>query len=306
MVKKPDMSVKIGSLSLKNPIMSASGTFGYGTEFERFFNPERLGAIVLKGLSVERVEGNPAPRIYETPSGMINAIGLQNVGVDNFLKDKLPKLQELDVPAVANIWGRDEREYIEIAERLNDIDAIDAFELNISCPNVKKGGLEFGSNPNVAADLVSKVRAVTTKPLWVKLAPSAPDIGGMSQAVEDAGADAVTLVNSIPAMAVDVRSRKPRIANVIGGLSGPAIHPIAVRMVYQAARAVTIPVIGIGGVNSAADALEFLIVGARGVQIGTAGFINPHIFTEVIDGIEEFLIEEGTGKIEDIIGSLEL
>jgi dihydroorotate dehydrogenase (NAD+) catalytic subunit len=306
MVSKVDLSVKIANHTFKNPVMSASGTFGYGTEFGDFFDPSILGGVVLKGVSVARVEGNPSPRIYETTAGMINAIGLQNVGIDIFLKEKAPQLEKIDSKIIANIWGRDVKEYIEIAERMDSINELDALELNISCPNIKKGGIEFGVDPEVAGEMTSLVRRATGKDLWVKLSPSASNIGVMAKAVQDAGADAISLINSIPAMAIDVKRRKPRVANVIGGLSGPAIKPIAIRMVYQAAKAVDIPIIGIGGIMSAMDALEFMIAGASAVQVGTAGFVNPHVFEEIIEGIEQFCLDEGIENIKELIGSIKV
>lgn len=301
-----NLSVQIGSIKLKNPVMPASGTFGYGSDFIDFFDPNILGAIVLKGVSVRRVEGNPSPRIYETPAGMLNAIGLQNVGYKALVEEKLPKLDKVKVPIIANIWGTDEKDYLEIAEKLGDEEKISGMELNISCPNIRKGGLEFGSNSTVAADLTGKIRRRVTKPLWVKISPSAPGIGDICRAVEDAGADAISLINSIPAMSVDIRSRRPHLANIIGGLSGPAIRPIAVRMVYQAAKAVKIPVIGIGGITSAEDALQFLIVGASAVQVGTASFINPNVFEEIIGGLEAYCKDMGITAIRDIIDTLEV
>jgi dihydroorotate dehydrogenase (NAD+) catalytic subunit len=304
-VSAVNLSVKIGSLILKNPLMPASGTFGYGTEFSDFIDTSSLGAIVLKGISRTAVEGNPYPRIWETPAGMLNAIGLQNIGVEALVKDKLPLLDNIDVPVIANIWGRSEEEYVEVADYLEDSKKISALEMNISCPNVSKGGLEFGVNPLVAAGLTFKVRKATSKQLWVKLSPSAPSISEMAKAVEGAGADAVSLINSIPAMAVDVETRKPQLANLIGGLSGPAIHPIAVRMVYQAVKAVKIPVIGIGGIASVSDLLEFMIVGASAVQVGTASFANPKTFDDLLQGITRYCERKGIGNITDIIGSLD-
>lgn len=300
-----DLSVKIGKLSLKNPVMPASGTFGYGTEFSDFIRISSLGAIVLKGVSASPVEGNPYPRIWETAGGMLNAIGLQNIGVEELIREKLPRLQDSEVPIIANIWGRSEEEYVEVAARLEDSKEISALEMNISCPNVSKGGLEFGGNPQVAAGLTSKVRKATSKQLWVKLSPSAPNIAEMAKAVEGAGADAVSLINSIPAMAVDIDTRKPQLANIIGGLSGPAIHPIAVRMVYQAAKAVKIPVVGIGGVASVKDVLEFIIVGASAVQVGTMSFSDPKIYDKIICGLAEYCDKKGIGKITDLIGSID-
>jgi dihydroorotate dehydrogenase (NAD+) catalytic subunit len=304
MVSIPDLSVHIASLELKNPIMPASGTFGYGAEFSDFFDVSLLGAVVLKGVSRTPVEGNPCPRIYETPAGMLNAIGLQNIGVEALVRDKMPALKNIEIPLIANIWGRSEDEYVEVAAFLEDSKEISALEMNISCPNVSKGGLEFGSNPQVAARLTSRVRKMTTKQLWVKLSPSAPSIAELAKAVEEAGADAVSLINSIPAMAVDIETRKPQLANIIGGLSGPAIHPIAVRMVYQAAKAVKIPVIGIGGIASVADVLEFMIVGASAVQVGTMSFTNPLVFGELINGIFDYCEQNGIERLRDIIGSL--
>ena len=264
-----------------------------------------LGAVVLKGISIDRVEGNRSPRIYETPAGMINAIGLQNVGIEDFLKEKVPALKEISSNIVANIWGKSEGEYVEIAKRMSENVEIDTLELNISCPNISKGGIEFGVDPNVAENLTEKVRKVTNKDLWVKLSPSSSNIAEMAKSVEGAGADAVSLINSIPSMVIDVKRRRPRIANVIGGLSGPAIRPIAVRMVYQAAKAVKIPVIGIGGINNANDALEFIIAGASGIQIGTASFIRPSVFKEIIEDLHNFLEDEKIENITELIGSLE-
>jgi dihydroorotate dehydrogenase (NAD+) catalytic subunit len=305
-VKHVDLAVQVGKYKLKNPVMPASGTFGYGTEYTGFFDPNILGAIITKGVSIEKVDGNPSPRIYETPSGMINAIGLQNVGFKVFLEEKIPALKDVSIPVIANIWGRDEREYIEVAEKLEDVKKVDALEVNISCPNIKKGGLEFGRDPGTASELVSKIRRVYSKDLWVKVSPSAPSIAEMCRVLEGVGANVISLVNSIPAMVVDVTRRRPRVANIIGGLSGPAIRPIAVRMVYQAVNAVKIPVVGIGGICSAEDALEFLIVGAAAIQVGTAGFINPNVFEEIIEGLYTYCESEGIEKITDIIGSLEV
>lgn len=300
-----DLNVKIGTLTLKNPIMPASGTFGYGTEFADFIDISSLGAIVLKGVSMTPVDGNPYPRIWETPAGMMNAIGLQNIGVESLVKDKLPLLDKYDIPVIANIWGRSEEEYIEVAEYLEDYKKIAAIEMNISCPNVSKGGLEFGGNPQVASGLTAKVRKVSSKQLWVKLSPSAPSIAEMAKAVEGAGANAVSLINSIPAMAVDVATRKPQLANLIGGLSGPAIHPIAVRMVYQVVKVVKIPVIGIGGIANCRDLLEFIIVGASAVQVGTAAFSNPGIFKDLINETIKYCERYGIKKLADLIGSLD-
>lgn len=302
--KRPSLAVEVAGLKLRNPVMPASGTFGYGQEFAPYLDLQRLGAIVTKGLSLKPKAGNPMPRIAETTSGMLNAIGLQNVGVDAFIADKTDVYRELDTPIIANFFGNTLEEYGEVARRLADVAEVAAVELNISCPNVKQGGIVFGTDPCAAAEVVTLVRRQLTKPLIVKLTPNVTDITVVARAVEEAGADAISCINTITGMAIDIRSRRPKIANRTGGLSGPAIRPIAVRMVHQVVQAVKIPVIGIGGIMTASDALEFLIVGARAVQVGTANFVDPAAMLTIIDGIEAFLVEEGLEDINQLIGSL--
>ncbi|MGD8648408.1 MAG: dihydroorotate dehydrogenase [Desulfobacterales bacterium] len=305
MSKKPDLKVDIGGLKLQNPVMTASGTFGYGREFDHLVDLNRLGGIIVKGLSLEPTKGNPPPRIVETPCGMLNAIGLENVGIEAFVADKLPFLQRLTPPIIANIYGTLEEEYFQLAARIDAVEAIAAIEVNISCPNVKAGGMVFGVDPEAASRVVRGIRDQTTKPLIVKLSPNVTDITEIALAAEEAGADCLSLINTITAMVVDVETRRPRLANIIGGLSGPAIKPVAVRMVWQVAQVVRVPVIGIGGIMKAGDALEYFIAGASAVQVGTANFINPHVTTDVIDGIETFLAERGIAGISEIIGTLE-
>lgn len=302
---KVSLAVEVAGIKMKNPVMPASGTFGYGEEYAPYLNLNNLGAIVTKGLSLKPKAGNPTPRISETVSGMLNAIGLQNVGVDAFIDHKMPFLREINTPVIANFFGNTLEEYGEVARRLNDIPELTAAELNISCPNVKQGGIVFGTDPQAAHEAVSIVRKNLNKPLIVKLTPNVTDITVIARAVEDAGADAVSCINTITGMSIDVRSRKPRIANCTGGLSGPAIRPIAVRMVYQVVNAISLPVIGVGGISTAEDAMEFLIAGASAVQVGTANFIDPDAMQKVIDGLEQFCVEEGIRDIREVIGSLQ-
>lgn len=304
--KRPSLAVEIAGLKLRNPVMPASGTFGYGEEYEPFLDLEKIGAIVTKGLSLKPKAGNPTPRIAETVSGMLNAIGLQNVGVDVFIKHKTPFLKKINTPTIVNFFGNTLEEYGEVAKRLNDIDEIAAAELNISCPNVKKGGIIFGTDPLAASEVVTLVRKNLQKPLIVKLTPNVTDITVVARAVEEAGADAISCINTLTGMSIDIHTRKPRLANKTGGLSGPAIRPIAVRMVHQVVQSVTIPVIGVGGISTAMDALEFLIAGARAVQVGTANFVDPAAMITVIDGIEEFCIKESVNDINEVIGSLKI
>jgi dihydroorotate dehydrogenase (NAD+) catalytic subunit len=304
--KKPQMRVDIGGIEIKNPVMTASGTFGYASEFEDLVDLNRLGAIVVKGLSLEPSRGNPPPRIVETPCGMLNAIGLENVGLAAFVKEKLPFLRRLDTPIFVNVYGKSTKEYAELAARLEDIDGVSGIEVNISCPNVKSGGMAFGAYPESAAEVVRAIRKQTTKPMMVKLSPNVTDITEIAKNVEAEGADSISLINTITGMAIDIETRRPKIANITGGLSGPAIKPVALRMVWQVAQAVNVPVVGIGGIMTAKDALEFLIAGAVAVQIGTANFINPHATTDVIDGIETFLMERNISDISDIIATLKI
>ena len=304
--KKPQMRVNIGGIEIKNPVMTASGTFGYASEFEELIDLNRLGAIVVKGLSLEPSRGNPPPRIVETPCGMLNAIGLENVGLAAFVKEKLPFLRRLDTPIFVNVYGKSTEEYAELAARLEDIDGVSGIEVNISCPNVKSGGMAFGAYPESAAEVVRAIRKQTTKPMMVKLSPNVTDITEIAKSVEGEGADSISLINTITGMAINIETRRPKIANITGGLSGPAIKPVALRMVWQVAQTVNVPVVGIGGIMTAKDALEFLIAGAVAVQIGTANFINPHATTDIIDGIETFLMERNISDISDIIGTLEI
>lgn len=303
---KTDLRVSIGSLKLKNPVMTASGTFGYAKEFEPYVNLHRLGAVVVKGISLEARAGNPPPRIVETSCGMLNAIGLENVGVERFVQEKMVFLQDLNVPVFVNILGDSIDEYREIAKRLNGVPGIAGIEVNISCPNVKKGGVAFGTIPEMAASVTAAVKEESSAPVVVKLSPNVSDITVIARAVEDAGADAVSLINTLIGMAIDHKSRKPRIANVIGGLSGPAIKPVALRMVYQVAQVVSIPVIGIGGIETYEDVLEFMLAGATAVQIGTANFINPQASEEAVEGLTRYVNDEKLSSIRDIIGGLVL
>ncbi len=300
----PDLSVAIGDLTLKNPVMTASGTFGYGEEYAPFVDLNRLGAVVVKGLSLEPRDGNPPPRIMETPSGVLNAVGLQNIGVRAFVERKLPFLRQYKAAVIVNIFGETIDEYRRVAKILSGVDGIHAIEVNISCPNVKKGGIAFGASPEAAAEVTRQVRSETDLPLIVKLTPNVADIVEIALAVEAAGADAVSLINTLTGMSVDIEQRRPHLANITGGLSGPAIRPVALRMVWQVVRAVKIPVIGIGGIMTAADALEFLITGARAVEIGTANFIRPSATIEILEGISDYLNRHEIRKITELIGSL--
>ena len=301
---RPDLSVEIAGIKLRNPVMPASGTFGYGEEYTPFLDLEKIGAVVTKGLSLNPKAGNAMPRIAETISGMLNAIGLQNVGVDSFISDKVPFLSRFDTPVIVNFFGNTLDEYGEVAARLNDIPEISGVELNISCPNVKKGGIVFGTDPTAASEVVSLVRSKLQKPLIVKLTPNVTDITIIAR-VEEAGADAICCINTLTGMSIDIRTRKPRLANMTGGLSGPAIRPVAVRMVYQVVQAVNVPVIGVGGIVNAMDALEFLIAGATAVQVGTANFVDPTAMISIIEGIEAYCIEEGISDNKQVIGSLQ-
>ena len=302
----PDLRVDIGSLELQNPVMTASGTFGYAREFEHLVNLHRLGGIIVKGISLDPRPGNPPQRIAETPCGMLNAIGLQNVGVDRFITEKIPYLKGIGVPVVVNILGDSINEYQLITERLVGVEGIAALEVNISCPNVKKGGVAFGSQPKLAAAVTEAVKTVADVPVMVKLSPNVTDIAEMAKAVEDGGADSISLINTLIGMAIDLEKKKPVLANVIGGLSGPAIKPVALRMVYQTVSAVKIPVIGIGGIETAEDALEFMLAGASAVQVGTANFVNPKVSEELVDGISDYVKTQKLQSIRELIGALEL
>jgi dihydroorotate dehydrogenase (NAD+) catalytic subunit len=305
-----DISVKIGRLELKNPIIVASGTFGYGEEFhDNFYDISRLGAVVAKGISLKPMEGNPPPRIVETPSGMLNAIGLQNVGLKKFILEKLPFLAKTGATVIANILGQSVVEYTELAKALDHEAAVSAIELNISCPNVKKGGVQFGTDPKLAAGLVKSVRRAVKKTLIVKLSPNFGDIGLMASRVADAGADAVSAINTITGMAIDVKTRRPFLANITGGLSGPAIRPISVRMVwqvYQVLKKRKIPIIGVGGIMNINDVIEFLLAGATAVQVGTLNFVNPTRPVSLVTELEEYISKEGIAKLSDLTGAMNL
>jgi len=298
----PDLHVRVGSLVLANPVLCASGTFGYGIEAP--YAASRLGAIVTKTITIEPRSGNRPPRLVETPAGLLNSVGLQNVGVDRFLAEKLPKLRELGPPVIVSVGGRMIEEFVRLIARLDQADGIAAYELNISCPNVDEGGLEFSQVPSAAARLVGRVRGCTGRPLWVKLSPNVTSIGELASACQNAGADAVTAVNTYVGMAVDLETRRPRLARGTGGLSGPAIRPLALARVHEVVRSVSIPVIGVGGILSAQDALEFLLVGARAVQVGTAHFLRPDQGAVIIDGIIRSLDRWGIDSIEGFIGTL--
>ena len=299
------LNTKIGSLELKNPVMTASGTFGYGTEYADFMDISRLGAIIVKGTTLNPRQGNPYPRMAETPSGMLNAVGLQNKGVDYFVDHIYPEVRKIRTNIIVNISGSCIDDYVQTAGIINTLDDIPAIELNISCPNVKQGGMAFGVNPESAAQVVAAVRKAYDKTLIVKLSPNITDITEIARAVEGAGADSVSLINTILGMAIDAEKRKPILSTVTGGMSGPAVKPVALRMVWQTAKAVKIPVIGLGGICSATDAVEFLLAGASAIQIGTANFIDPSISEKVIDGIEDYLNRHGFTSVQEIIGALE-
>ena len=301
-----DLAVNIGSLRLQNPVMTASGTFGYGREFADLVNLNQIGAIIVKGISYEPRPGNPPPRIIETACGMLNAIGLENVGVERFITEKLPFLQQYKTPVIVNILGDSIDDYANLASRLNDTQGVAALEVNISCPNVKKGGVALGTVPEMAAAVTRAVRAATQLPVIVKLSPNVTDITVIAKAVEEAGADGVSLINTLLGMAIDIQSRKPRLANIVGGLSGPAIKPVALRMVWQVAGAVTIPVIGIGGIGTTEDALEFIMAGATAIQVGTANFYQPAATKNIVTGLADYLREQNVPSIRQVINSLQI
>ena len=301
-----DLSVNIGNLNLKNPVMTASGTFGYGVEFEDFVDLEQIGGIIVKGTTLNHREGNPYPRMAETPSGMLNAVGLQNKGVDYFVEKIYPKIKDINTNMIVNVSGSDIESYVKTAERINELDNIPAIELNISCPNVKQGGMAFGVTPDGAAEVVSAVRKAYDKTLIVKLSPNVTNIAEIARAVEAAGADSVSLINTLLGMAIDAEKRKPILSTITGGMSGAAVKPIALRMVWQVAQAVKIPVIGLGGIMNWRDAVEFLLAGATAIQIGTANFIDPAITVKVAQGIDDYLNRHGFTSVKDIIGGLEV
>jgi dihydroorotate dehydrogenase (NAD+) catalytic subunit len=300
-----DLSVDIAGIRMRNPVLSASGTFGYAQEFERYVDLNRLGAIVVKTITRRPRPGNPPPRIVETPAGMLNAIGLQNVGIDGFIADKLPYLRRLAPPLIVNVAGESVEDFRELTKRIGDQEGIAGIELNISCPNVA-GGLDFSTDPQLAHRVVKAAREVTALPLIPKLSPNVTDIAAIARAVAEAGADAISLINTLVGMAIDVRTRRPRIANGTGGLSGPAIRPVAVRMVWQVARAVTLPLIGMGGIMTAEDAVEFLLAGATAVAVGTASFLDPGAAVRVIEGLEHYCAAQGVRELRSLTGALEL
>ena len=304
--KELGMAVDVGPLRLANPILSASGTFGYGLEFAHLTKLERFGGLVTKGLSLEPLRGNPPPRIWETRGGMLNSIGLQNIGIEAFLRDVLPGLAEYPAQVIVNLFGYQRDDYVKLAERVDGQRGIAAVELNVSCPNVKRGGIQFGQDPGQLEDLVSRVRNVTRKPIIVKLSPNVTSPVALGKAARDGGADVLSAINTVIGMAVDTRTRRPKLHTVKGGLSGPAIRPIAVRIVYDIAREVGLPVIGIGGVETADDVLEFLLAGASAVQIGTALFRDPMQPCRILEDLEQRLVEDGVNCIQDIVGAIEL
>jgi dihydroorotate dehydrogenase (NAD+) catalytic subunit len=305
-VTHPDLGIKIGPLELKNPVLAASGTFGYGQEFFPLVDPALLGAVVVKGLSLKPRAGNPPPRIVETPCGMLNAIGLANVGVEAFLREKLPWLREKGAVVIANIYGHSLEEYGTLAAALRGVEGVSALEVNISCPNVECGGMAFGTDPAISARVTEQVLENTDKPVIVKLSPNVTDIRAVARAVEAAGAHALSLINTLTGMVVDIDRRVPVLANVSGGLSGPAIRPIALHMVHQVVRTVRIPVIGLGGIMDHRDALQFLIAGARAVQVGTANLVNPTASLEIVDGLRRYCVDKGIRRIADLVGTLKV
>ena len=301
---KVNLSVNVAGMALRNPIMTASGTFGYGAEFAPYMDLQSIGAIVTKGLSLRPQAGNDTPRIIETPAGMLNAIGLQNVGIDAFVEKKVPFLRTVNTPCIANFFGNTVEEYAEMARRLDAIPEVAGLEMNISCPNVKCGGIQFGSDPVSAATVVAACRAACNKPLIVKLSPHVTDVVAMARACVDAGADSLSLINTLVGMAIDVKTRRPVLANTTGGLSGPAIKPVALRMVWQVAQAVKVPLIGIGGIMSATDVVEFLLAGATAVQVGTASFVTPGIAQTIAEDLEQWMQDNGVHDVRELIGGL--
>ena len=304
-----DLTTDLGRIKLKNPVMTASGTFGYGQEYDEFFPISELGAVVVKGIAPWQSHGNPTPRVAEVTSGMLNAIGLQGPGIDKFLKDDhyMPFLRKSGATVIVNIWGKKIEDYCEVAARLEaESEGIEALEINVSCPNVKEGGIAFGTDPVMMGKVVSAVRAVTKLPLITKLSPNVTKIADFAKAAEDAGSDMISLINTIPAMAIDIETFRPKIANITGGFSGPAIKPIAVRMVYEASKAVKIPVIGMGGIMTGEDAIEFFLAGAKAIAVGTAIFADPMAPIKVRDGINAWLDKKGFASLNDIIGAVKI
>ncbi|HZY63832.1 MAG TPA: dihydroorotate dehydrogenase [Edaphobacter sp.] len=305
--KSPDMRVTVAGIELRSPVIAASGTFGYGLEFEEIVSLDRIGALVTKGLSREPMAGNPAPRLIETPAGMINAIGLQNVGVQAFLAEKLPKLRKIEgAVVIANVFGFTIEDCIAVIEALNDAEGIAMYELNASCPNTSHGGMVFGTDPALLHELTARCKKAAKRPLMVKLSPNVTSIAKMAKMAEDGGADAISLVNTFVSLAIDLETRKPRIANVTGGLSGPAIKPIAVRMVHEASRAVKIPVVGLGGIARAEDAVEFMLAGATAVQVGTASFADPRAVENIANGLKRWCSRHDVSEVRSLTGGLQV
>jgi dihydroorotate dehydrogenase (NAD+) catalytic subunit len=301
---RPNLSIDFAGIRLKNPVLTASGTFGYGEEYAEFVDLNELGGVIVKGVSLKPIAGNPPPRIWETPSGMLNAIGLENPGVDVFLREKLPYLRKFDTAVIVNIFGYSLEEYVGVAERLDGVPGVSGLEVNISCPNVKAGGMIFGTDLKASFELLSAVRKATRLPIIAKLSPNVTDVTRFARAAADAGCDGLSLINTLLGMAIDVRCRKPRLANWTGGLSGPAIRPVAVRMVWQTAKAVSLPILGMGGIVTSEDALEFILAGASAVAVGTANFINPGATVDVVRGMERFLAEQCVGDVRELIGKV--
>ncbi len=300
-----DLSVRIGSLELPNPVIAASGCFGYGLEYDEVVDLSRLGGVAVKGLFLKERDGHPPPRIAETPSGMLNAIGLQGIGVDRFVREKLPLLRKRGARTIVNICGTTLDEYAEVARVLSDAEGVAAIELNISCPNIKEGGIQFGCSLVGTAQVTAAVRKATRLPLIPKLTPNVTDVASFARAAEEAGADAVSLVNTFLAMAIDVETRRPKLSNMLGGLSGPAIRPIAVRMVWECYQAIKIPIIGMGGIADAADAVEFILAGSSAVQIGTANFADPFVWDKVIEGLDDYMIRHDVARVADLVGNVD-
>jgi dihydroorotate dehydrogenase (NAD+) catalytic subunit len=301
-----NLITNLGKLQMKNPVMTASGTFGYGTEYSDFIDLSRIGGIIVKGTTLRERQGNQYPRMAETPSGMLNAVGLQNKGIDYFVNHIYPTLKDIDTNVMINLSGSTIEDYIKTAEIINTLDKIPGIELNISCPNVKEGGMAFGVSCLAASQVVAEVRKVYHKELMVKLSPNVTDIAEIAKGVEGAGADSISLINTLLGMAIDAKTRKPVLSTITGGLSGPAVKPIALRMVWQVAKAVKVPVIGLGGIMNATDAIEFMLAGATAIQVGTANFIDPAISVKIVEGIDNYLNKNGFSSAKDIIGALEI
>lgn len=301
-----NLRTKLGRLQMKNPVMTASGTFGYGTEYSDFMDLSRIGCMIVKGTTLRERQGNPYPRMAETPSGMLNAVGLQNKGIDYFVSHIYPGIKDIDTNVMINLSGSTLEDYVKTAEIINTLDKIPGIELNISCPNVKEGGMAFGVSCVAAAQVVAEVRKVYNKELMVKLSPNVTDVAEIARAVEGAGADSISLINTLLGMAIDAKTRKPILSTITGGLSGPAVKPIALRMVWQVANAVKVPVIGLGGIMNATDAIEFMLAGATAIQVGTANFIDPSISEKIVDGIDDYLNKNGYASAADIIGAMEI